>query len=159
LTLILHKRRVDLNINKSTPKATSCSRRRLLQVGRGGGTGDNLNQLTSDSGLTLTVVENLEPGELLVSSFLGVKSGGNVLVDHLTSVLGGVLHGVATSLRKQVSQRQGDSGKKELRGEHTEISQAWPSAMAQKRLLARAYSRRLARASSSISKAEMLAGK
>lgn len=32
-----------------------------------------------------------------------------------------------------------------------EISQAWPSAMAQKRLLARAYSRRLVRASSSTS--------
>jgi hypothetical protein len=39
----------------------------------------------------------------------------------------------------------------------TEISQAKPSAMAQNKLLAKAYSRRLAKASSSTSKAEMLA--
>ena len=38
-----------------------------------------------------------------------------------------------------------------------EISQAWPSARAQKRLLAKAYSRMLARTSSSISKAVKLA--
>lgn len=38
-----------------------------------------------------------------------------------------------------------------------DCSQAWPSASAQKRLLARAYSRRLARTSSSISKAAKLA--
>ena len=40
----------------------------------GGGTSDNLDELTGNDGLTGTVVENLE------------------LVDHVTSVLGGVVH-------------------------------------------------------------------
>jgi hypothetical protein len=43
----------------------------------GGGTSDNLDELTGNDGLTSTVEQNLELG------------------DHLTSVLGGVVHGVA----------------------------------------------------------------
>lgn len=56
---------VDLNINKSTLNATSSCRRKLLHVGGGGGTGDNLNQFTGNGGLTLTVVQDLEPIALL----------------------------------------------------------------------------------------------
>ena len=52
--------------------------------------------------------------------------GRNILVDHLTSVLGGVLHGVATSLINQLAMND----RKEFIT-HTEISQAWPSAIAQ----------------------------
>lgn len=66
-------------MNKSTLKPTWSRRRKLLHIRTGGGTGDNLNQLAGNGGLALTVVQDLE------------------LVDHLTSVLGGVLHGVATS--------------------------------------------------------------
>jgi hypothetical protein len=55
----------------------------------------------------------------------GMK-GRNILVDHLTSVLGGVLHGVATSLMNQLAMND----RKEFIT-HTEISQAWPSAIAQ----------------------------
>ena len=44
----------------------------------GGGTSDNLDELTGNDGLASTVEENLELG------------------DHLTGVLGGVVHGVAT---------------------------------------------------------------
>jgi hypothetical protein len=44
---------------------------------RGGGTSDNLDELTGNDGLTSTVEQNLELG------------------DHLTGVLGGVVHGVA----------------------------------------------------------------
>lgn len=42
-----------------------------------GGTSDNLNELTGNDGLTGTVEQNLELG------------------DHVTGVLGGVVHGVA----------------------------------------------------------------
>jgi len=50
----------------------------LLLLG-GGGTSDNLDQLASNDGLTGSVEENL------------------VLVDHVSCVLGGVIHGVTTS--------------------------------------------------------------
>jgi hypothetical protein len=52
---------------------------RRLHILRGGGTSDNLDQLTGNGSLSGTVVENLES------------------VDHVTSVLGGVVHGVAAS--------------------------------------------------------------
>jgi hypothetical protein len=45
----------------------------------GGGTSDNLDQLAGNDGLASAVEQNLE------------------LVDHLAGVLGGVVHGVATS--------------------------------------------------------------
>ena len=66
LTLILQKNADGRsNINKSTPKLTLSCRSLLLHVRRGGGTGDNLNQLTGNGGLTLTVVQDLEPMGLL----------------------------------------------------------------------------------------------
>lgn len=49
--------------------------RELLHVGGGGGTGDNLNQLTSNGSLTLTVVQNLEPVE---SVKIGIAGKMNV---------------------------------------------------------------------------------
>jgi hypothetical protein len=52
---------------------------RRLHILRCGGTSDNLDQLTGNGSLSGTVVENLES------------------VDHVTSVLGGVVHGVAAS--------------------------------------------------------------
>lgn len=52
----------------------------LQRLGLGSSrTSNNLDKFTSNDGLTGTVVENLE------------------LVDHVTSVLGGVVHGVAAS--------------------------------------------------------------
>lgn len=54
-----------------------CALLYLLVCG-GGGTGDNLDQLAGNDGLSGSVEENL------------------VLVDHLTGVLGGVVHSVAT---------------------------------------------------------------
>lgn len=48
-----------------------------LHVGRSGGTGDNLDQLTGNDGLSGTVEQDLKS------------------VDHITGVLGGVVHGVA----------------------------------------------------------------
>jgi hypothetical protein len=50
-----------------------------LHILRCGGTSDDLDQLTGNGGLSGTVVENLES------------------VDHVTSVLGGIVHGVAAS--------------------------------------------------------------
>ena len=61
LTLILHKLKVDLNMNKSTLKATWSRKRKLLHIRTGGGSGDNLNQLAGNGGLALTVVQDLEP--------------------------------------------------------------------------------------------------
>jgi|SRR5690242_16982290 len=93
-------------------------------------TSDDLDQLASNDGLTSTVVENLE------------------LVDHVTGVLGGVVHGVlARGLLASVALS------KCLRT--VSVLFARPcSKHTQKSELARAYSRRLGRASSSISKAE-----
>lgn len=62
---------VDLNINRSTPKTTSSGRRKLLHVGGGGGTSDNLNQFTGNGGLTLTVVQDLEPMAMLGETTYG----------------------------------------------------------------------------------------
>lgn len=50
---------------------------RLHLVLGGGGTSDNLDELTGNDGLTSAVEQNLELG------------------DHVTGVLGGVVHGVA----------------------------------------------------------------
>jgi len=70
--------------------------KRVLHVLRGGGTGDNLDQLTGNGGLTPTVVEDLEPVGILepLSLTYWVR---HILVDHITGVIGGVLHGVTTS--------------------------------------------------------------
>jgi hypothetical protein len=68
LTLILHKLKVVLNM-KSTLEATSSRRSKLLHLRTGGGTGNNLNQLTGNGGLALTVVQDLEPERLLKWSF------------------------------------------------------------------------------------------
>lgn len=50
-----------------------------LHVLGGSGTGDNLDQLAGNDGLTGSVEQNLEAG------------------DHVAGVLGGIVHGVATS--------------------------------------------------------------
>ena len=65
----------DAKINRS--KYTQSPTR--SHVLGGGGTGDNLDQLTGNGSLSGTVVQNLES------------------VDHVTGVLGGVVHGVAAS--------------------------------------------------------------
>lgn len=54
---------------KSTLEATSSRRSKLLHFRTGGGTGNNLNQLTGNGGLALTVVQDLEPEKLLEWSF------------------------------------------------------------------------------------------
>lgn len=53
-----------------------------LHILRGGGTSDNLDQLTGNDGLTGTVVENL------------------VLADHVAGVLRSVLEGVVSTSRR-----------------------------------------------------------
>lgn len=56
-----------------TPPKDVCKSKKALHVFRSNGTGNNLNELASNDGLSGTVVENL------------------VLANHLTSVLGGIL--------------------------------------------------------------------
>jgi len=97
-------------------------------------TSDNFDQLASNDSLTRSVEENL------------------VLGDHISSILGSVLKSLSACsnftrvfLRTSIALRRAD------------CSQACPSASAQKRALDKAYSRRLARTSSSISKAAKLA--
>jgi hypothetical protein len=61
-----------------TPPAPLVSeQRRFLHVFGGSSTSDNLNKFASNDGLSGTVVQNL------------------VLANHLTSVLGGIVHGVS----------------------------------------------------------------
>lgn len=108
-----------------------------LHVLRGGGTSDNLDQLTGNGSLSGTVVQNLES------------------VDHVTSVLGGVIHSVAAS-RLLTGVALGKSliviSKSIV---HTEYRDK--EVHTQKRELASEYSRRLPRIESSTSKEEMLA--
>ena len=69
-----------------------------LSILGGGGTSDNLDQLASNDSLSCSVVENLE------------------LVDHLSSVLGSVVHGILTgtllasvTLSQRPEERVGES--------------------------------------------------
>lgn len=108
-----------------------------LHVLGGGGTGDNLDQLTGNGSLSGTVVQNLES------------------VDHVTGVLGGVVHGVAASrLLTGVTLGKSLGGVSKLVVSRASVRKG---VRTQKRELAREYSRRLPRIESSTSKEEMLA--
>lgn len=100
----------------------------------GSRTSDNLDELASNDGLTSSVVQNLE------------------LVDHVTSVLGRIIHGVLTS-RDLASMTLSQC----LINVSVRYCRTRVRLHTQKSELARAYSRRLGRTSSSISKAAKLA--
>ena len=97
-------------------------------------TSNNFNKFTSNDGLTGSVEENL------------------VLANHIGSVVGSILLFISILLIKRF-----DTLLTSIALRRADCSQAWPSARAQNKELERAYSRRLARTSSSISKAEKFA--